>query len=133
MIVLGDGRFTVIITVINRDCSTQWPSTCIGGSKGGAPGTRAPWRSKLFHFHAVFGKKKCLAHPHWELAPPPRKILDPPLTCASPSTSTMIAFVEMDLLLCPDSALKFFVMFYSQQTSLHVEIYLEVELQEQLL
>ena len=41
-------------------------------------------QSKFFHFHAVFGKKiqnnrSRLAHPFWELAPPPRKILDPPL------------------------------------------------------
>ena len=40
----------------------------IGGSKeGGARDSSS--RSKFFHFHAVFGKKR-LAHPLWELAPP---------------------------------------------------------------
>ena len=32
-------------------------ASCIGGSKGGAPGTPPPWGSKFFHFHAVFAKK----------------------------------------------------------------------------
>ena len=36
----------------------------------GAPGT-PPGGSKFFHFHAVFGRKNRLAHPLWELAPPP--------------------------------------------------------------
>ena len=26
--------------------------------RDGAPGTRTPWGSKFFHFHAVFGKLK---------------------------------------------------------------------------
>ena len=69
-----------------------------------------------------FSAKKKLSTPILGVGAPLRKILDPPLTCASPSTSTVIVFVEMDLLLCPDSALKFFGMFYSQQTSLHVSL-----------
>ena len=36
----------------------------------GAPGTRPPWGSKFFHFHAGFGRKNRLAPPLWELAPP---------------------------------------------------------------
>ena len=41
----------------------------------------AHWVSKFFHFHAVFGKKNWKIIPIWELAHPPRKILDPPLAC----------------------------------------------------
>ena len=38
----------------------------------GAPGMGPPPPgSKFFHFHAVFGQKNRLAHPLWELAPPP--------------------------------------------------------------
>ena len=47
---------------------------CSGGSKGGARDARPPLGSKFFHFHAVFGRKNRLAHPFWELAPPPGKI-----------------------------------------------------------
>ena len=61
--------------------------------RGGAKD--APQGSKFFHFHAVFVQKNRSAHPLWELAPPPGKILDPPLVCAGPvncSAEIMIFF-----------------------------------------
>ena len=52
----------------------------IGGSKGGAPGTRAPpWGSKFFHFHAVFGKNLKNNSNFGSWRTPLGKILDPPL------------------------------------------------------
>ena len=52
----------------------------IGGSKGGAPGTRAPpGGSKFFHFHAVFGKKLKNNSTFGSWRTPLGKILDPPL------------------------------------------------------
>ena len=62
-------------------CSQATSTFCSGGSKGGRQGRAPPPRSKFFHFHAVFGRKNKLAHPLWELPPPPKgKPLDPPLT-----------------------------------------------------
>ena len=52
-----------------------------GGSKG-VQGTRAPWGSKFFQFHAGFGKfwqNRMLGPAPGGLEPPPREILDPPL------------------------------------------------------
>ena len=43
----------------------------IGESKGAQ---EAPPGSKFFHFHAVFGNKKKLAHPLWELTPPQKNL-----------------------------------------------------------
>ena len=66
--------------------------TLIIGVSKGAPGM--PPGSKLFHFHAVLGKKKLqnsrLTHPLWELEPPNpptlTKILDPPLLIITEET-----------------------------------------------
>ena len=47
-----------------------------GGSKGGARDAWAPWGSKFFQFHAVFGKiwqNHMLAPSPRELAPPPQR------------------------------------------------------------
>ena len=49
------------------------PKAISGGSKG-AQGTHAPWGSKFFQFHAVFGKnwQNRILAPPGELARPPR-------------------------------------------------------------
>ena len=60
-------------------CTFLYSVISIGGSKGGAPGTRAPWGSKFFHFHAVFSKnlKNNSNFGSWHT--PLGKIRDPPL------------------------------------------------------
>ena len=55
----------------------------IGGSKGGA--RDAPPRGvPILSFSCSFRSKNWLAHLLWELAPPPWKILDPPLKTLFP-------------------------------------------------
>ena len=68
---------------------------------GGAQGVRAPWVSKFFRFHAVFGKiwqNRMLAPPPppGELAPPPGEILDPPLD----DLFCQIYFTPFEFVLC---------------------------------
>ena len=58
------------------------------GGSGGGRGEGHPPGSKFFQFHAVFRKfwqNRMLAPLPGELAPPPREILDPPLTGESSS------------------------------------------------
>ena len=54
-----------------REARGGFEPLAVANLRGGAPGTRAPPGSEFFHFHAVFGRKNRLAHPLWELAPPP--------------------------------------------------------------
>ena len=55
--------------VTSFSCANAWMTTSIDRSNGGC--NRLPLGSKLFHFHAVLGKKNCKIIPIWELAHPP--------------------------------------------------------------
>ena len=55
--------------VTSFSCANAWMTTSIDRSNGGC--NRLPLGSKLFHFHAVLGKKNCKVIPIWELAHPP--------------------------------------------------------------
>ena len=95
-----------------------------GGSKG-VQGTRAPWGSKFFQFHAGFGKfwqNRMLGPAPGGLEPPPREILDPPLVT---KIVNLISNYKISLREVKDAPhllfVNFSLSFYSSSTGLLIE------------
>ena len=68
-------------STISVDATPLKTSLCIGGSKGGRQGRAPPPGVQILSFSCSFRQKVEKIIPLWELAPPLRKILDPPLLC----------------------------------------------------